>query len=65
MQRAKFPFCLYERGKVGVGIFPEGEKILVGQASLGGIVLCGVAAREAQAGERAKRVIQDHARIVD
>jgi hypothetical protein len=39
---------LLEDGNVGVGIFPQREEILVGNARLGAIALQGVGAGEAE-----------------
>ncbi len=40
---------------VGIGVFPEGEKILIGDAGLGGVAGEGVGTGEAEMGERTER----------
>src|SRR5580704_16901793 len=38
LQFGVFGFGLEEDGEVGVGVFPEGEEVLVGGAGFGGVV---------------------------
>jgi hypothetical protein len=45
-------FGLLEDGDVRVGVFPEGEEILVGRTGLGGVAGEGDSAGKTQAGER-------------
>src|SRR5208283_2492843 len=40
--------CLLENGNVGVGVFPEGEEILIGCARLGDVTLQGVCASKVE-----------------
>jgi len=40
LQLRIFCFGLLEDGDVGVGVFPEGEEIVVGGGGLGGVALC-------------------------
>jgi hypothetical protein len=42
MERCVFRLSSDKNGNVGVGVFPEGEEILIGGAGLGGIVLQGI-----------------------
>ena len=44
-------------GNVGVSVFPEGEKILIGGLRLGPIALHGIGAGQLDMGERTNRVI--------
>ena len=46
-------FRFFQDGDVGVGVFPEGEEILISSFGLGGITFECVGAGEAEVGERA------------
>ena len=50
MQLRIFCFGLLEDGDVGVGVFPEGEEIVVGGGGLGGVTLHGIGTGEAEMG---------------
>ncbi len=52
-------------GDVGVGVFPEGEEVLVSGAGLGGVALERVGTGEAEMGERAQRKVDDNATVVE
>ena len=44
---------LLQNGDVGVGVFPEGEEVVVGDFCLGGVALQHIRATEAKMGKRA------------
>jgi hypothetical protein len=44
LQRRVLSLGLFQDGDVGVGVFPEGEEILIRRLSLGGVALHGVGA---------------------
>src|SRR2546427_4496513 len=58
-------FCFLQDGDVGVGVFPEGEEVLVSGAGLGGVTGEGIGACEAEMGECAQREVQDDAAMVE
>ena len=54
-----------EDGDVGVGVFPEGEEILIGGAGLGGIARESVGTGQAEMGECTQRAVDHDAAVVD
>ena len=65
MQRRVLGVGLLEDGNVGVGVFPESEKILVTGPRFGGVSGYRVGATETQVCQRADRLIQDNPRMVE
>ena len=59
-----FDLGLLEDGNVGVGVFPEGEKILICRLGFDGVALQGVGASETEMSQRADTVIHDDAAMV-
>jgi len=55
LQLRIFDFGLLQDGNIGVGVFPEGEEILIGCLGLGGVMLHGISPGQFQACERAER----------
>ena len=45
--------CLFEDGNVGIGVFPQGQEILIRRLGFGGVALQRIRAGEAQMRERA------------
>jgi len=60
-----FGFGLLEDWDVGVGIFPEGEKILVGGAGFRGVTGQGVGAGEFEMSQGADEAIADQPAMVE
>jgi hypothetical protein len=58
LQFRVFRFCRAENGDTGVGFFPQGEKLLVSSASLGGVALQCIGAGQAEAGEAYSRALE-------
>ena len=56
---------LLQDGDAGIGVFPEGEEILIGDASFGCVALHGVSAGETEASQRAPRKVRHHSSVVD
>ena len=56
-------FGLLEDGDIGIGVFPEGEKILVGGFGFGGVALQGVGAGEAEMRQGTMLVVKNDARV--
>jgi hypothetical protein len=52
-------------GDVGVGVFPEGEEVLIGGAGLGGVTLQVVSAGKAESGEGIEWRIREHGAMVE
>src|SRR5208337_700521 len=55
---------LFQDGDVGVGVFPEREKILIGGAGFGGVALHGVSARQSEAGQCTPRKVRHQSSVV-
>src|SRR5262245_27300225 len=53
LQFRVFRFGLLQDGDVGVGVFPEGEEVLVFATGVGKIALEGISAGETDVGQRA------------
>jgi hypothetical protein len=51
---------LFQDGDVRVGVFPEGEEVLIGGAGLGGVTLQVVSAGKAESGEVIEWRIREH-----
>ena len=56
---------LHQDGDVGVGVFPEGEEVLILGTSLGSVAGKGVGAGEAEMGESAQREVYGNATMVE
>src|SRR5205809_774635 len=56
---------LLQDGDVGVGVFPEREKTLIGGTRLCGISLHGICPGEAELGERRQREIQHDTAMIE
>src|SRR5712692_4556698 len=54
-----------QNGDVGVGVFPEGEKVLTGGAALCGVAGEGVGASETEMCECPQREIQDDTAMIE
>jgi hypothetical protein len=52
LQLGVFDFGLFEDGNVGIGVFPEGEEILIRGAGFGGVALQHIGASELNMNER-------------
>ena len=63
MQLRVFGFGLLQDGDVGVGVFPEGEEVLVCSVGFGGIALESVGAGETEARECTKYKVDNDARL--
>src|ERR1700694_1100681 len=50
---------------VGVGVFPEGEEVLIGGASLGGVSLQRVRTSQAEMGQYARREVHNNATVLE
>jgi len=50
LQLRELRLGFFQDGDVGVGVFPEGEKVLVGRFRFGGVALHGIGAGEAEMG---------------
>src|SRR6516164_499022 len=61
MQLCVFRLGLLQDGDVGVGVFPEGEEILIGGLCLGGVALHGVGTAELEMGKCSDGLVNDHA----
>src|SRR5215469_653172 len=64
LQLGVFRLGLLQDGDVGVGVFPQGEEILVGGAGFDGVALHEVGATQLQMGERAQRAKSHDAPVV-
>ena len=58
-------FGLLQHGKVGVGVFPDGEEVLIGGAGPGGVALQGVRSRQSEAGQGAPGKVDHQSPVVD
>ncbi len=58
-------FGLLEDRDVGIGVFPEGEEVLVGGAGLGCVALQSVSAGEAEMGKSADGIQPNAATVGD
>jgi hypothetical protein len=52
---------LLQDGDVGVGVFPEGEEIVVGGLGFGGVAREGIRAGEAEMRQRTQGKVDDNA----
>src|SRR5213592_2459198 len=52
-------------GDVGVGVFPEGEEILIGGAGLGCVPGEGMGTGQAEMGKRTERIVQYDTAVVE
>jgi hypothetical protein len=57
LQRRVLRLGLSEDWDVGIGVFPEGEEVLVFGAGFGGVTLQGISTGETEMCERTKRVV--------
>ena len=58
-------FGFFEDGNVGVGVFPEGEEVLVAGARFRGVAQQGIGSSQLEMGQRAQGKINRHAPVVD
>jgi len=65
LQLCVFGLCGAMDGDVGIRVFPQREKILIGRLGFGGVALQGVSAGHPQPGQRAPRKVRDDSRVVD
>src|ERR1700752_3750589 len=56
---------LLQDGDVGVGVFPEGEEVLVGGAGFGSVVLQDVGAGNTEMSERSPWGVEDNVAVVE
>ena len=64
MQLRVLRFGLSQDGDVGVGVFPEGEEVLVSGFCFGTIALHRVAASQAEMGKGTQREVHDDATVI-
>src|SRR5437868_446461 len=60
-----FDFGLFQDADIGVGVFPEREKILICSASLGGLTLQDISAGKAEVRERSDGLVQHNSAVVE
>jgi hypothetical protein len=56
---------LLQDGNVRIGVFPESEKIIVGEATLSSVAREGSGSGDSEMGKSAKRRVDDNARVVE
>jgi hypothetical protein len=65
LQLGVFRFGLFQDGNFGVGVFPEGEEVLVCGLSFGGVAGEGIGTGQAQVRQCADWLVQDDAWMVE
>ena len=58
-------FGLLQDGDVRVGVFPEGEEILIGSTGFGSVALQNIGTCETKMGESTQRAIRDETAMVE